>query len=404
MKLIENRLTGGDFWYKIKVYEKRILRVFAWNSYFTPFFCKKRKNGKKVVFSLQFKSFWLIVEGTILLTEQSKRQNLPSFAKGINIEMEKAEIVLLNLFENEENLSRLSEIRLSCLSDLAELLSFDSSDWTSDEDLDHLREVCYSIRDEWERFYRRIEEKVPLISRPALRNTEDDAYIRSAAQLCQMMSKQTGILLQGKTLERDCRISYFHTQHLDRAYQIFSREFSHIECFRAENFEASCEEVYSGNCDFCILPMEDSEEGSLLPFLRLAEKYELFVCLACDLPDKGDKKYRFCLLGQGIRYSEEADLADFTIPVESSRLWQTLAGIHQIGGMIEQVIALPLSLKKEESYRLRIRLSQNLFPLHLFLRLSQPGTVLEGVYKLVPSSLADEKEEKEEQEEQEGSK
>jgi hypothetical protein len=85
-------------------------------------------------------------------------------------------------------------------------------------------------------------------------------------------------------------------------------------------------------------------------------------------------------------------------------LWQTLPGIHQIGGMIEQVIALPLSLKKEESYRLRIRLSQNLFPLHLFLRLSQPGTVLDGVYKLVPSSLADEKEEKEEQEEQEGSK
>ena len=86
-------------------------------------------------------------------------------------------------------------------------------------------------------------------------------------------------------------VVYVKSAISDEAYMKFAKAVNNAAVSYAQSFPAACEEVYYGRADFCILPYENSAEGSLSGFAQLMRKYELYkqcVC-TCKSPNGNTK-------------------------------------------------------------------------------------------------------------------
>ena len=93
------------------------------------------------------------------------------------------------------------------------------------------------------------------------------------------------------------RIVYQRNSYADNAYLRFSELIPEARAVYAHSFGAMCEEVVRGNCEYCILPLENSAEGPLNSFARLIDQYELKIAATCDIPTTdGSRITRFALL------------------------------------------------------------------------------------------------------------
>ena len=95
-------------------------------------------------------------------------------------------------------------------------------------------------------------------------------------------------LLFGKPeqiLQSSCgKIAYVKNLQTDSAYLAFSQGIDAPKAVYFHSFTDVCEEVYNGICEFCILPIENSDEGRLNSFYTLIDKYDLHICSVSDIP------------------------------------------------------------------------------------------------------------------------
>jgi hypothetical protein len=94
------------------------------------------------------------------------------------------------------------------------------------------------------------------------------------------------------------RIAYMPTAFADKAYL---RLAAHVKSPRAaatSGFVDACEEVHSGLCEYCILPLENTQSGKLTAFTRLILRYRLRITAVCDLENAAAEGQvtRFALL------------------------------------------------------------------------------------------------------------
>lgn len=94
------------------------------------------------------------------------------------------------------------------------------------------------------------------------------------------------------------RIAYMPTAFADKAYL---RLAAHVKSPRAAataGFVDACEEVHSGLCEYCILPLENNQSGKLTAFTRLILRYRLRITAVCDLENAAAEGQvtRFALL------------------------------------------------------------------------------------------------------------
>ncbi len=93
------------------------------------------------------------------------------------------------------------------------------------------------------------------------------------------------------------RILYRKNGYTDRAYLKFAGLLVAPRAAYADTFEAVCEGVYEGDCEYCILPLENSEEGRLNSFWRLIGRFGLKIVATCDVPTASHgQTTRFALL------------------------------------------------------------------------------------------------------------
>jgi prephenate dehydratase len=116
------------------------------------------------------------------------------------------------------------------------------------------------------------------------------------------------------------RVIYQRSSYADSAYLHFTSQIREARAVYTHSFSAVCEEVSHGNCEYCILPIENSAEGTLNSFARLIDRYELKIAATCDIPttDAG-RITRFALLRRNILPPASFDAKDlffeFTAPL-----------------------------------------------------------------------------------------
>lgn len=117
------------------------------------------------------------------------------------------------------------------------------------------------------------------------------------------------------------RIAYQRNGYTDRAFEIFSGVLRDARAAYPHSFQAACEEVTGGSCEYCILPLESSAEGRLRAFTALIEAYGLHIAATCAVSVGDGRSTRYALLRQSpavLRSNEAAprlleircDLAD----------------------------------------------------------------------------------------------
>ncbi len=83
--------------------------------------------------------------------------------------------------------------------------------------------------------------------------------------------------------EASGRVAYQRNIFADEAFLHFSPHIQEPKAAYFGSFAGVCEQVYNGLCEYCILPLENSQDGKLLRFYGLIQKYELKIVLTCEV-------------------------------------------------------------------------------------------------------------------------
>jgi prephenate dehydratase len=156
------------------------------------------------------------------------------------------------------------------------------------------------------------------------------------------------------------KIAYVKNNYADSAYLMFTKTVSSPSAYYCPSIGAVCEEVYSGSCEYCILPIETDTDCKLMTFYSSIDKYELKIHSVCTVYySDGQRFTKFALLkksvaGSGIFSASEAYLSKRTLEVKISQtstadtpLCNILKAADACSLKLQRIDSLPLSYNKE---------------------------------------------------------
>ena len=106
------------------------------------------------------------------------------------------------------------------------------------------------------------------------------------------------------SLSEDARdtIEYVGNIYTDEAYGRFSKALGIEKGINVGSFENVCEDVYSGSSEYGILPVENTENGKLVRFYSLINKYDLKIASVTRIETSDDESTSFALVRKNIEY------------------------------------------------------------------------------------------------------
>ena len=85
-------------------------------------------------------------------------------------------------------------------------------------------------------------------------------------------------------------IVYQHSIYADEAFLRFSRLLPTAKACYSDSFTNICEQMLGGQYEYCILPLETTEDGKLVRFYSLIERYELKIVLTCSVSTSDNRR------------------------------------------------------------------------------------------------------------------
>ena len=190
------------------------------------------------------------------------------------------------------------------------------------------------------------------------------------------------------------RVAYLRSRVTDDAFRLLTAHLENPKAAYFSSFSDVCEEVYHGLCEYCILPIESSDNGKLLSFYTLIEKFELRIVAVTDLDGAGPSYTRYALLRHKyvspdlIGLSSEARYAEFALELsEHVSLTDVLSAAEFLGLKVSRADSMPIPERRDlYRYGLVFLLPSDGDPLPsleaflLYLSLSLPEYIPLGIY------------------------
>ena len=92
---------------------------------------------------------------------------------------------------------------------------------------------------------------------------------------------------------------YLRTPITDKAYEVFSSLYPGLRAIYSHDFKSVCEDVYYDRADSCIIPLESSSDGLLMPFRNMLLKYELKIAAVTRVTSAEDSVQSLALVTGG---------------------------------------------------------------------------------------------------------
>lgn len=152
------------------------------------------------------------------------------------------------------------------------------------------------------------------------------------------------------------KIAYVKNPFTDSAYLVFSGSSPEFRYAYFDSFDATCENVHSGESEFCILPIETSNDGKLLSFYSMIDKYELKIMSTCTVNHQEDSKFtKFALLGRSISLPQKSntlgkklELRISQAPNKESPIYEILLAAYNCNIQLCRIDSLPLSYNESK--------------------------------------------------------
>lgn len=196
---------------------------------------------------------------------------------------------------------------------------FDRYTMLGEQELAHLRELADLIASasSLPSLLDALPDHRPPIAKQNEMLSQNEAAIRQAGdlyqtrqtvflcrELCRILGKKDKLLTgfffpdsEELPASASNRIIYQKNSYTNDAFLQFSARLPNARAAYAHSFPAACEAVYNRECEYCILPVENSAEGQLNGFFRLIERYELNLALSCEVfGNASERSTRFALL------------------------------------------------------------------------------------------------------------
>lgn len=153
-------------------------------------------------------------------------------------------------------------------------------------------------------------------------------------------------------------VVYLRNPLTDIAYSNFSKVLKDARVSYEESFIAVCEAVYYNRVPYCILPIENYEDGRLSGFMNIIRKYELKIVMTCNVESASGKITKFALLKRELTRIEYGDILKdgffleigFSFGEEQSRLHEVISAALFFGYKLNKIDSLPIYYSEKEYY------------------------------------------------------
>ncbi len=225
-------------------------------------------------------------------------------------------------------------------------------------------------------------------------STEDKIEFCKAICESHIKSELASLLLIGSNEPTPAgahsKISFIKNKYNDMAFERFSRFVTNAKAEYATSFKESCENVVNGFCEFCILPITSSEDGRLMSFYSLLDRYELKICAVTDIEDEdASKTIRYACVGKSCpepskkNHKEDLIFEFFTIDSTSDFLSLLILTANEVGAEIVNVDSFPVEYSEHlQNFFFSFRIPyQNTLLFRLLVAINQSNYTPIGLYK-----------------------
>ncbi len=185
------------------------------------------------------------------------------------------------------------------------------------------------------------------------------------------------------------KIAYVKNRYNEQAFARFSELVPNAKPEYATDFSEACESVYAGRCRYCVLPIENDEDGRFFRFYAMADRYELKLCAITETENENTTgSVRYALAGRSPLASISRDricVLEFSLTREDgSRLTELLSAAKILDATPHTWNFLPLEYdhglyRQYVSFRIR---KENASAMALYLSLDYPNYSPIGFYPL----------------------
>lgn len=152
-------------------------------------------------------------------------------------------------------------------------------------------------------------------------------------------------------------VVYLKNPLADIAYNNFTKVLSDARVVYKESFSDVCEEVYYNRAPYCILPVDNSDDGRMTSFSNMIRKYELKIVLTCNVESANGKTTRFALLKRELAVIDckgchtEGKYLEIGLNFgEDQKLQDVLQAASFFGFELNKVDSLPIYYSEKEYY------------------------------------------------------
>lgn len=186
--------------------------------------------------------------------------------------------------------------------------------------------------------------------------------------------------------ENDLTVGYFSNRSADEAYFALLKRLPDASQLICDSITAVCEELVSGSCELCMLPIYTSADAVMQNVYRQSVKYALSMVMCLDIPADRDVSIRFGLFAPSPCKTQNADTMQMTVVCENAEeIAQLPVALMAYGAEFENINSVAPSVYDTSSaWTLTFSVKNaDMRKIHLFLQIFFPRFEVNGIYEKI---------------------
>jgi hypothetical protein len=178
--------------------------------------------------------------------------------------------------------------------------------------------------------------------------------IQICRSICSLVDKSRLVLEQNVFGENESidnvsrgKIAYIKNRRNDDAFLLFAKKLREVKAEYVSSFQEACEAVFEDKCEFCMLPIENDNDGKLYSFYQMLDRYDLKIRHTVRIStDDGAESITFALASRNagtVLHTDSTVRFEFSVVRESADfVCDVLSALAAIGGRIYSVATFPV--------------------------------------------------------------